>query len=90
MNRSCIIETDCVWHESNSVLTFNEADLGEYSTIDAYAASDLHSQNRVAGKRYDVKTISLEDLLEKHGAPREIDYLSIDTEGSEYDILKLF
>jgi FkbM family methyltransferase len=90
MNRSCIIETDCVWHESNSVLTFNEADLGEYSTIDTYTASDLHSQNRVTGKRYDVKTISLEDLLEKHGAPREIDYLSIDTEGSEYDILSCF
>jgi FkbM family methyltransferase len=90
MNRSCIIETDCVWHESNSVLTFNEADLGEYSTIDTYTASDLHSQNRVDGKRYDVKTISLEDLLEKHGAPREIDYLSIDTEGSEYDILSCF
>jgi hypothetical protein len=39
------------------------------------------------GTRYDVKTISLEDLLDKYDAPAEIDYLSIDTEGSEYDIL---
>jgi hypothetical protein len=30
------------------------------------------------------------DLLEEHGAPPEIDYLSIDTEGSEYDILESF
>jgi FkbM family methyltransferase len=90
MNRDCIIETDCVWSESNSVLTFNETDLGEYSTIDSYSASDFHSQNRAAGKKYDVKTTSLEDMLERHGAPKEIDYLSIDTEGSEYAILSNF
>jgi FkbM family methyltransferase len=90
MNRNCIIETDCVWRDSNSVLTFNETDSGEYSTIDSYSASDLHGQERATGKRYDVNTISLEDLLEKHGAPREIDYLSIDTEGSEYAILSDF
>jgi FkbM family methyltransferase len=90
MNRDCIIETDCVWSESNSVLTFNEADLGEYSTIDSFSASDLHGRDRVAGKKYDVNTISLEGLLEKHGAPRQIDYLSIDTEGSEYAILSNF
>jgi len=90
MNRHCIIDTDCVWRESNSVLAFNETDFGEYSTIDSYSASDLHGQNRAAGMRYDVKTISLEDLLERHGAPLEIDYLSIDTEGSEYEILSNF
>jgi hypothetical protein len=37
-----------------------------------------------------VPTISLDNLLERHGAPNEIDYLSIDTEGSEFVILKDF
>ena len=37
-----------------------------------------------------VDTLSLDDLLEKHQAPREIDYLSVDTEGTEFDILRTF
>ena len=32
----------------------------------------------------------MSDLLEKYSAPSIIDYLSIDTEGSEYDILNAF
>jgi FkbM family methyltransferase len=89
-NRSCNIETDCVWRDSHSTLTFNETDLGEYSTIDSYSTSDDHREKRKRGKTYGVKTISLEDMLDKHHAPKEIDYLSIDTEGSEYEILSNF
>jgi len=37
-----------------------------------------------------VNTISLTDLLDKYNAPRFIEYMSIDTEGSEYEILKTF
>jgi hypothetical protein len=37
-----------------------------------------------------VETLSLDDLLSQHNAPRDIGYLSLDTEGSELDILKAF
>ena len=35
-----------------------------------------------------VKTITLEDLLDKYNAPNTINYFSLDTEGSELQILK--
>jgi len=87
-NRNCYIETDCIWQESNSTLTFNEVELSEYSTIDSFSSSDTYNEIRKQGKTYKVNTISLEGLLDKYNAPKKIDYLSIDTEGSEYEILK--
>lgn len=50
----------------------------------------MHSKSRRRGTKYTVNTISLNDLLKKYNAPKTIDYLSIDTEGSEYEILSAF
>ena len=69
---------------------FNEVDRADLSTIDSHSNDDEWRNVRRLGKTYEVKTISLNDLLEKHGAPAEIDYLSIDTEGSELEILGAF
>lgn len=87
-NRKCYIEHNCVWSDSNSTLTFNEVSTAELSTIDLFSNNDSHSKIRQNGKHYQVSTISLNDLLEKYKAPSIIDYLSIDTEGSEYQILE--
>lgn len=83
--RSAAIEFDCVWDKSDEVLTFSE--IGELSTISMLADQDFHASARQGAKTYKVKTISLNDLLSKHRAPPVIDFLSIDTEGSEFRIL---
>jgi FkbM family methyltransferase len=85
-NRKGNIETNCIWKTSGDELIFNEVPTdkkSELSTIDIFS-------NKAFGKKYKVKTISLADLLLKYNAPKQIDYLSIDTEGSEFEILNAF
>jgi FkbM family methyltransferase len=89
-NRNCAISTECVWHTSGETLLFNEAPDKVLSTIDAMSSQDYHGAAREDGQRYEVKTISLVDLLRRHNAPKVIDFLSVDTEGSEFDILSAF
>ena len=86
--RNAALEFDCVWSKSGEEMVFNEASWGELSTIEQFASSDLH--DRQITSTYSVKTVSLNDLLNRHNAPATIDYLSIDTEGSEFDILQAF
>jgi FkbM family methyltransferase len=81
------IEFRCVWKNSGSTLSFNETEYPELSTIDEFSNNDRHTLKRETGKKYLVETISLNDLLDTHNAPKIIDYLSIDTEGSEFEIL---
>ncbi len=94
-NRSCAIDTRCVAENSGKTVEFLEASIEsspELSTIKHYAdggdwASGLRQENAIA---YGVETVSLNDLLDEHRAPNRIDFLSIDTEGSEADILNSF
>ena len=90
MNRSAALDFDCVWTETGKTLNFTVSKDAEYSTISDYVNSDAHSSARAGGSQYPVVTVSLNDLLQRHNAPRHIDYLSVDTEGSEYEILRGF
>lgn len=90
LNRHCSIERRCVWARSGETLAFNEVDNAQLSTIDLVSPSDDHAEARRQHSRYDVETISLGEMLENHRAPGTIHYLSVDTEGSEYEILSHF
>ena len=89
-NRNCHIEKKCVWKNSEDSLTFRECEIGELSTLSQFTKDDFHENLRTNSTEYTVETISLNDLLVKYDAPKIIDYLSIDTEGSEYEILNAF
>lgn len=90
-NRGCAISHDCVWSETGARLPFLCTAQGMFSRL-----ADVNPQDHnEAAKRADpreimVETITLDDLLDAHGAPDVIDYLSVDTEGSELDILRAF
>jgi FkbM family methyltransferase len=89
-NRSCAIDTRCVYSSTGQKIQFSETSIGELSTITTFMKSDANRLIRKKASSYLVETVSLEDLLSTHGAPSHIDFLSIDTEGSEYEILNAF
>jgi FkbM family methyltransferase len=88
-NRSCAVDPRCVWSKTGETLLFTETtEAGELSTLSEFAHRDLHDRSKQGPIEYKVETVSLNDLLIHHRAPSEIDYLSIDTEGSELSILR--
>ena len=87
-DRAAAKDYDCVWSQTGATLRFCEAEWSEVSTLETFRARDHHDRRRARG--YDVRTVSLTDLLDRHDAPPVVDYLSIDTEGSELAILQAY
>ena len=88
-SRDCYIDLNCVTDKSGEVVSFIETGRG-LSSMEKYAYDDMWADTRKEGYAYEVPTISLLDLLNKYNAPEVIEYLSIDTEGSELDILTAY
>lgn len=91
-NRSVGVDYRCVWSESGRQLEFQAANrYSELSSLKSFAAGDQYAESRtVDAEVFMVETVSLNDLLTEHAAPDTIDYLSVDTEGSEFEILSTF
>ena len=89
-NRTCAIEHRCVWKSTGDSLEFAEASEAEISTLSLFKGGDQHASSRRSSHHYQVETVSLNDLMAEHKVPDSPDYLSIDTEGSEFEILQAF
>jgi FkbM family methyltransferase len=89
-NRSSIIDTRCVFDSSGEELEFSESIAAELSTLSDFIGADHHARARLNLTTYKVTSVTLNDLLQEHRAPSYIDFISIDTEGSEYQILRGF
>lgn len=81
---------DAVYDQSGLTVTFHIAN--KHSLLSGIAKNiDRHKPTVDSDKTViQVKTISLLDVLDKANAPSFIEYMSLDTEGSEYEILKNF
>ena len=86
--RRAILDQRAVFSKTGLELDFlvDTAEV-ELSTLVEFKDTD---QRQRSGEVYKVSTITLNDLLACHHAPQKIDYISIDTEGSELEILRAF
>ena len=90
------ILNECIYSETGKIINFFVSKLGVLSTINEFRDSDIESMPDNAKSRnndgYIVKvpTISLDDVFIKYFNGERIDYMSVDTEGSEFLILSNF
>ena len=90
------IVTEGIWNISNKKLRFFVSDVGVLSTLEVFKESDKlsipgNTKSRIEkGNVVTVNTISLNELIEKEFKGKSPSYISIDTEGSEFEILKGF
>ena len=90
------ILTKCIWKESGKKLDFFMSDQGEFSTLKDFIESDKISiptnteMRKKSGKTISVETISLNEVVKDYFGSICPSYISIDTEGSEYEILQSF
>lgn len=90
--RDAKIDFRCIANESKHTIKFSEligtglSKTGKLGLLEKFKnLLELHKTNS-----YEVETISLVDLLNYYEAPKILDFLSIDVEGSEYKILEAF
>ncbi len=84
------ISNALIWNEKDVEFEFTVA--GQLSTISKFVESDFMKKDRKLATEVKVKlkTTDLETVLNNANAPKDIDFLSIDTEGSEFEILENF
>lgn len=91
-NRDTIVTDECISGKTGESVEFIFADV--FGGMARHADEDKHGEHRRAfkdsGNTTTLTTISLDDFLKKYNAPKQIDYISVDTEGSEFEILKEF
>ena len=90
INRTSKLETNAVYAVSNKKMKFNICIFNDLSGLQHSMKTSLSHHQKQIKETIEIDTISLNDLLEKHKAPKKIDYISLDTEGSEYEILSTF
>lgn len=84
------LDKRCVYGVSGEVLQFLHTDNAEYGAVVDERVRGAAKKVGMKGNIIKVQTVSLNDLLTEHQAPERVDFISMDTEGSEYEILKSF
>lgn len=86
--RACEVDGRAVWSRSGRRRFIH--DLGYFSAISEVGGATPSTRLRRGSRAIQVETVSLIDLLDHHGAPPCVDFLSLDVEGAELEILRSF
>jgi FkbM family methyltransferase len=86
--KKSFISHECVWSTSGEELSLTDA--GVFTSISTFATNDKHADKRAGGEIFTSRSVSLQDLLDKYHAPLTINFMSIDTEGSELEIINAY
>jgi|TARA_A100001035_G_C27675095_1_gene450267 FkbM family methyltransferase len=92
-SRDTVISDLAIWDKSGEILDFNYLKPSRNEFFGWNFRSGISScvgDTAVEFDKHKVFSITLNDLLELHSAPRNIDYISMDVEGSESKILEAF
>ena len=85
-NRSCRLDLRCVSDRTGMKVPFQTADQSGFPGMIGH----IYRENNSHGQIIEVETVTLNDLLEQNGAPDHVDYISVDTDGSEPMIMRAF
>ena len=86
-NRQCSISDACLYDRSGVVVEFKEdSKSAHFNGI----VDHLGRHRNRSGTLHEKTTTTLWEVLDEFGAPEFIEYLSLDTEGSEFVILRDF
>ncbi len=77
----------CVTGVDGEAVSFLRASDRMFSAVDRYSERDQYADRRRDAEAIAMTTRSLTSILDEAKAPRRIDFLSIDTNGAELDIL---
>lgn len=84
--RKCIIDLRCVSNTTGNCVKFQTASQSGWPGMVGHIYREANSRGEVI----EVETVSLNDLLTQHQAPDVVDYVSVDTDGSEPMIMQGF
>lgn len=85
--RQCVTVNVALWPQSRESIRF--VDAHGLSSIETYKDSDANADRRLQATAgvIEVDTLNPTELLRRFNAPELIDFLSLDVEGAEYDVL---
>jgi FkbM family methyltransferase len=84
--RNAVLCKDAIYNKSiQNVNLLSVDEFKEYSTLEMSGENDHINREKATLQR--INTITFDQLAEMNDLPLDIDYISIDTEGSEFEIL---